>query len=184
MLDSRLMNSGSSPLARGPQPRSFHPARTRGLIPARAGTTLVRVGASPIVGAHPRSRGDHRSLWLTPPVGRGSSPLARGPLSSDLNRNRIVGLIPARAGTTSDRTPTRNRPRAHPRSRGDHAPPYQPLVRVGLIPARAGTTLRSRARLWLMRAHPRSRGDHAPWAGSKVASEGSSPLARGPLPEW
>ena len=50
---------GSSPLARGPHPRTEQPAYPPGLIPARAGTTSMHGTPPPLSGAHPRSRGDH-----------------------------------------------------------------------------------------------------------------------------
>ena len=56
--------TGSSPLARGPQGVSFCPVLGEGLIPARAGTTAVVGTANQVVGAHPRSRGDHLGVVL------------------------------------------------------------------------------------------------------------------------
>ena len=52
--------TGSSPLARGPPVNSSAHRSERGLIPARAGTTLVKKFFLTCAGAHPRSRGDHR----------------------------------------------------------------------------------------------------------------------------
>ena len=73
--------TGSSPLARGTR---FH-CRARnqraGLIPARAGNTRKDQHRRQEAGAHPRSRGEHRSYGLPPRVRRGSSPLARGTLN-------------------------------------------------------------------------------------------------------
>ena len=71
-----------------------------GLIPARAGTTVLAAIRGGFPWAHPRSRGDHVveiGLALTVP---GSSPLARGPLSAFGDAVMALGLIPARAGTT------------------------------------------------------------------------------------
>ena len=50
---------GSSPLARGPLLSGKPRAATRGLIPARAGTTRTHSGEPETGRAHPRSRGDH-----------------------------------------------------------------------------------------------------------------------------
>ena len=50
----------------------------------------------------------------------GSSPLARGPRTRNLNIHLVVGLIPARAGTTVNTFPMEPVFWAHPRSRGDH----------------------------------------------------------------
>ena len=49
--------SGSSPLARGLLGQHCHHGRGRGIIPARAGFTIVVIVISSIVGDHPRSRG-------------------------------------------------------------------------------------------------------------------------------
>ena len=134
-------------------------------------------------------------------IGVGSSPLARGPLSRVETRVPVIGLIPARAGTTIECQGLDISPRAHPRSRGDH--PRRPLKDFanagssplargplhgflidfnnhGLIPARAGTTFSPSLPLESARAHPRSRGDHFFLFAPIIGELGSSPLARGP----
>ena len=134
-----------------------------GLIPARAGNTKLVTVHIGFLRAHPRSRGEHHSVWKTAPVKMGSSPLARGTLPrSDVDYVR-GGLIPARAGNTSPGVVMMVRVWAHPRSRGEHpvvgsgTPDLwgsSPLARgtrdqsarwslgMGLIPARAGNTER------------------------------------------
>ena len=92
---------GSSPLARGPHGAVRRGKRTRGLIPARAGTTALFLRTIKSAGAHPRSRGDHLCILRRIPIIGGSSPLARGPLHGFLIDFNNHGLIPARAGTTS-----------------------------------------------------------------------------------
>ena len=179
----------------------FREIYRRGLIPARAGTTPLALSEDSPHGAHPRSRGDHRCgpVWWWRYAG--SSPLARGPRALVFFRVPRPGLIPARAGTTRRCTIARLSVRAHPRSRGDHAPPgtspmqrlgSSPLARgpphkwrrttapLGLIPARAGTTQRPRRPSAWPRAHPRSRGDHYDAENGTKSFAGSSPLARGP----
>ena len=95
----------------------------------------------------------------------GSSPLTRGKLACGLARRGRGRLIPAHAGKTPSSTTRGQRARAHPRSRGENAPPFPPLLRhggsspltrgkrpasvylefmVGLIPAHAGKTSGSR----------------------------------------
>ena len=152
---------GASPLARGPPSKANHHVSRDGLIPARAGTTRCQPSYAHRWWAHPRSRGDHtpgRPLEL---VHSGSSPLARGPPTWVCRIVFAVGLILARAGTTSTTTTSPARTWAHPRSRGDHEydhdfsrqnvgssplargpqDPYSPVLEsTGLIPARAGTT--------------------------------------------
>ena len=176
------MGEGSSPLARGPRVEAAKAGEVYGLIPARAGTTIIMTTSSQKERAHPRSRGDHVICAVQASLCRGSSPLARGPHTTGLFASCALGLIPARAGTTYLAADTAHTARAHPRSRGDHAVTTilttalagsSPLARgprdvaqqigvtAGLIPARAGTTsywCRFRIPWW---AHPRSRGDHA-----------------------
>ena len=71
-----------------------------GIIPARAGETLmVAVSPSPET-AHPRSRGENRALRERLSCLGGSSPLARGKLVRPLLGGVGDRLIPARAGKT------------------------------------------------------------------------------------
>ena len=192
---------GSSPLARGPPPASETSVFPCGLIPARAGTTVLRSWQAEPLRAHPRSRGDHVPAVRFKLTGPGSSPLARGPPGQGFSLSSPCGLIPARAGTTLPHPKTYNSLWAHPRSRGDHlycigdALVYKgssplargPPVRVrpgqagpGLIPARAGTTAKMVSISSACWAHPRSRGDHGFSSVSRRVMTGSSPLARGP----
>ena len=99
-----LVEQGSSPLARGPLPRWPAQCGRAGLIPARAGTTQRTRPRAPVQWAHPRSRGDHRGLVFAVNGDAGSSPLARGPRCRLQKRVPRIGLIPARAGTTSSRS--------------------------------------------------------------------------------
>ena len=193
---------GSSPLARGPPGCTGSADPRRGLIPARAGTTVWHRDSGSGGGAHPRSRGDHMLFSCSMPPVAGSSPLARGPPKL-LNRLAcLVRLVPARAGTTGGGFAGVAAAEAHPRSRGDHTAVRfavsvtagsSPLARGpqrrmgickhgrGLIPARAGTTGAAHFVLFLSGAHPRSRGDHLLLRRRFPRRGGSSPLARGPL---
>ena len=131
---------------------------------------------------------------------RGSSPLARGLLWGEPDRDVGGGIIPARAGFTGRRA-TVSTPRLdHPRSRGVYrdtvmAPrmvagssplarglPDREVGRVGgggIIPARAGFTRRPARRGRRRRDHPRSRGVYSTGHGRPRPTRGSSPLARG-----
>ena len=179
---TRLLSfKGSSPLTRG-KPRTVRASRPRrGLIPAHAGKTSMRMASRGRSGAHPRSRGEN----FGPISGRGdepgSSPLTRGkPWSEDVLPLRY-GLIPAHAGKTAASGRSRPAYGAHPRSRGENATTTvgmrraggsSPLtrgkhnltiaivVKAGLIPAHAGKTLARPRRLCAFRAHPRSRGEN------------------------
>ena len=171
-----------------------------GLIPARAGNTCFAVVIWMPSGAHPRSRGEHTTLYDQWLADWGSSPLARGTPVTPGSRRRAGGLIPARAGNTSQPPRPAGPQRAHPRSRGEHSQILSnrwlrwgssPLARgtprplvalfhlVGLIPARAGNTLRGNSKPPLSRAHPRSRGEHITPPVMISSLSGSSPLARG-----
>ena len=72
---------GSSPLARGTRGDGADDLVDGGLIPARAGNTMLHLSEQRIKRAHPRSRGEHRSTLPNHKKPLGSSPLARGTLS-------------------------------------------------------------------------------------------------------
>ena len=194
------MDEGSSPLARGAHGGCGDDSDSGGLIPARAGSTILRRMFSHAGGAHPRSRGEHRRQPCRSRSAPGSSPLARGAHPQRLCRDDTNGLIPARAGSTGRCGWWCLRFWAHPRSRGEHLPSHMrddgqagssPLARgalvvgggalgyVGLIPARAGSTRCNRRLPILTGAHPRSRGEHHLPSRTFSRARGSSPLARG-----
>ena len=180
---ARLLG-GSSPLARGTLIGDYVYSTISGLIPARAGNTFSRRFSVSLTG--------------------GSSPLARGTPNPTGNAASKSGLIPARAGNTRLIHSMASNARAHPRSRGEHgllvfnalvAWGSSPLARgtqkrhdksthpPGLIPARAGNTVwRALPGSW-HGAHPRSRGEHLARYPRRRALWGSSPLARGTLPD-
>ena len=114
---------GSSPLVRGPRLRRLEPHDPLGIIPARAGTTPSWCRPRRSTRDHPRSCGDHAFLLTALVFSRGSSPLVRGPLLGTANNEIVIGIIPARAGTTAPGS-SRTRPAwDHPRSCGDHSRP-------------------------------------------------------------
>ncbi|EGQ73021.1 hypothetical protein HMPREF9062_2123 [Actinomyces sp. oral taxon 448 str. F0400] len=156
-----IISSGSSPLARGLQPRRGAPTRGRGIIPARAGFTLLIVLDAPCQRDHPRSRGVYTRAACREALSGGSSPLARGLLSEQRATQRVRGIIPARAGFTPVCCAPSGRGGDHPRSRGVYRcfgwrstrrSGSSPLARglpctvrpirvvAGIIPARAGFT--------------------------------------------
>ena len=152
---------GSSPPVRGALVGWDIICSSLGLIPARAGSTSSCSFCSRSAWAHPRPCGEHiptRSASTSP---WGSSPPVRGALVGHYMSLAFLGLIPARAGSTSLFS-TSGAPRwAHPRPCGEHqqkgcyllsgagsSPPvrgalnnYSPHRGLrGLIPARAGST--------------------------------------------
>ena len=157
-----LLHLGSSPPVRGAQHVHIPEPAPRGLIPARAGSTVGCTGGRVCRWAHPRPCGEHESARVAEWVEPGSSPPVRGALQEINAPHAYRGLIPARAGSTSAASRTVARHRAHPRPCGEHgrlAPPQHAsagssppvrgapyhrnrhLVCCGLIPARAGSTL-------------------------------------------
>ena len=95
-----LIAWGSSPLARGTPNRNVPVNLDEGLIPARAGNTVIGVTAWTTPRAHPRSRGEHDEEWAESVRLSGSSPLARGTHRIGVPCSGMTGLIPARAGNT------------------------------------------------------------------------------------
>ena len=174
-------DQGSSPLTRGKLPSMLHLVAVPGLIPAHAGKTIRLTGLKTLDRAHPRSRGENKSLVGRSVSARGSSPLTRGKLPQAQRAQRSDRLIPAHAGKTAGLMPKKPPLEAHPRSRGEnseilsgHYRPSgsSPLTRGKrssllatptanrLIPAHAGKTSRRRSRLSSTGAHPRSRGEN------------------------
>ena len=194
--------AGSSPLARGLL-LVVHPVvGDRGIIPARAGFTVVTTQPAPGATDHPRSRGVYAVADHDRAVTAGSSPLARGLPRPPLEPRGGHRIIPARAGfTPGTGSPVRSS-RDHPRSRGVYSGRPEstswsagssPLARglrdgggelgqvLGIIPARAGFTGRARSSPASPPDHPRSRGVYPCRTPRRCRPAGSSPLARGLL---
>ena len=172
--------TGSSPRTRGAPDRDRYPTAGAGLIPADAGSTELR-----------KAEAHHRA---------GSSPRTRGARCSGGAGARARGLIPADAGSTSPSLTGSGPAWAHPRGRGEHAPPGRtdadgmgssPRTRgapgrdvddrrqFGLIPADAGSTRTAARRCTWTWAHPRGRGEHQGAGDVSTAQQGSSPRTRG-----
>ena len=153
--------SGSSPRGRGKLDALARVGAGDGLIPARAGKTVGLRYAFRSAQAHPRAGGENRR---PPPFHRGksgSSPRGRGKLRIHPHNAHPHGLIPARAGKTSDPQTQPHPSRAHPRAGGENRRCSNPRRRdagssprgrgkrglgdlagrvARLIPARAGKT--------------------------------------------
>ena len=191
---------GSSPLTRGkPHLGAYLEVRLR-LIPAHAGKTYAIVGLSPVMRAHPRSRGENFAAPVSTSRHLGSSPLTRGkPPRPDHRRDR-GRLIPAHAGKTQIASMSGRSLGAHPRSRGENfapafcratkggsspltrgkrLPAFARFVRPGLIPAHAGKTAPNGIKNFADGAHPRSRGENGRRDDGGHVAAGSSPLTRG-----
>ena len=170
---------GSSPLARGLRRRTLRRLVRLRIIPARAGFTLrswTRPARPP---DHPRSRGVYpTSTTRSSPKG-GSSPLARGLLSSASGRVRQMGSSPLARGLLSSASGRVRQMGSSPLARGLQHP--RPLGRVqhGIIPARAGFTIGAPSVVVVCPDHPRSRGVYSSDRDDQGSARGSSPLARG-----
>ena len=199
-IDSKALDTGSSPLTRGKPTDEICCCVGHGLIPAHAGKTRYRVRSRHRLGAHPRSRGENESRHSDNPEAVGSSPLTRGKRGGQAIIDPPPRLIPAHAGKTISPLFARGSLPAHPRSRGENASldahsseptGSSPLTRgkpvtkaravefSGLIPAHAGKTDLSAQRAALDEAHPRSRGENDLVDMYYSGQPGSSPLTRG-----
>ena len=171
-------------------------------IPARAGKTRSRSRSMKNRRAHPRAGGEN--LWedRIRALKHGSSPRGRGKRPVLAQLNRVVRLIPARAGKTSLGTTTAPDAAAHPRAGGENDPSSlsstglfgssprgrgkrhrlpDPHEGAGLIPARAGKTpCRARAHSCVS-AHPRLGGENIDSWELPERHVGSSPRRRGKL---
>ena len=198
--DPTMAKPGSSPLARGTQFLGLDLHVSRRFIPARAGNTASMRTFVAFPPVHPRSRGEHCSVYRSAPSCAGSSPLARGTRQHRRPRRASGRFIPARAGNTTRPGARAGPSPVHPRSRGEHlcsvtasgeAAGSSPLARgtlvapschensVRFIPARAGNTGNGIRGTRCRTVHPRSRGEHRYGYVRSSARFGSSPLARG-----
>ena len=94
------VKAGSSPLTRGKHAIPAASATPMRLIPAHAGKTRGRRVRSPLLRAHPRSRGENSAACNDRADRCGSSPLTRGKPRWPQPRPRTRRLIPAHAGKT------------------------------------------------------------------------------------
>ena len=112
--------AGSSPRVRGKHPNWRPENAPPGLIPACAGKTPGRLAAHESHWAHPRVCGENATGRPDRRQGHGSSPRVRGKPRTDLAATPRPGLIPACAGKTFSRSPTRKTRGAHPRVCGEN----------------------------------------------------------------
>ena len=160
-VNTSMWSRGSSPHTRGAP--KFHLAYRApgGIIPAYAGSTLMRERRSQFSRDHPRIRGEHKTAENNEVVCKGSSPHTRGARRSFLYSSSESGIIPAYAGSTLERRGIDVEYRDHPRIRGEHGRNVHEIPRLegssphtrgaldqqqgvvresGIIPAYAGST--------------------------------------------
>ena len=91
---------GSSPRVRGAGTVPTLGQQKRGIIPARAGSSLWRLEQSQWTWDHPRACGEQafalRTVWKK----SGSSPRVRGAVVGNYMSTIFQGIIPARAGSS------------------------------------------------------------------------------------
>ena len=97
---SQSQGGGSSPLTRGAQEGEVQGLRHVRLIPAYAGSTMLRSSMAITWLAHPRLRGEHSASQNELMNCDGSSPLTRGARILQHPARRTSRLIPAYAGST------------------------------------------------------------------------------------
>mgnify|MGYP001002583780 CR=1 FL=1 len=111
---------GSSPHTRGAPADLLDPARGRGIIPAYAGSTWAGCLVQGVSWDHPRIRGEH-CLTKTDVFAKvGSSPHTRGARPARPAQVISTRIIPAYAGSTTDRVIVGFPEWDHPRIRGEH----------------------------------------------------------------
>ena len=178
-VPSRRIRGGSSPLARGLHWYSLDKHLISRIIPARAGFTSSSAAKASSTPDHPRSRGVYPGRCHSSVLSFGSSPLARGLRPWGFRVWGPIGIIPARAGFTTECQAILTTREDHPRSRGvylvvvrESSPDLgsSPLARglhrntiapgnsFRIIPARAGFTCISITCGSTAMDHPRSRG--------------------------
>ena len=111
---------GSSPRMRGTRDRFRRNGRSRRIIPAHAGNTIVPAAKTWSCRDHPRACGEHRGIPAWRVLWPGSSPRMRGTRGMSSCGSYLAGIIPAHAGNTDCRAPRGACFRDHPRACGEH----------------------------------------------------------------
>ena len=198
------MPAGSSPHTRGAHCEKRRIFYRHGIIPAYAGSTMLKFMPVRAIADHPRIRGEH-SVPLAPPRAfPGSSPHTRGAPKGLLRTPGSSWIIPAYAGSTTSFPSLRNPLPDHPRIRGEHSTwgwhdvdrlgssPHTRGARFdavdprgvhGIIPAYAGSTTFVSRHSPATTDHPRIRGEHTPLRHTLLEQSGSSPHTRGARPQ-
>ena len=94
------LQTGSAPRMRGTRSWCRTSDVRRGIIPAHAGNTILRLRLGTCAGDHPRACGEHTRFVVKSKVATGSSPRMRGTLSAFTCHGVHKGIIPAHAGNT------------------------------------------------------------------------------------
>ena len=171
---------GSSPQARGTLRRPDSASAPMRFIPAGAGNTQRGADCCYRAAVHPRRRGEHASCQSSAPTSSGSSPQARGTLSSLTRSPTNPAVHPRRRGEhTRTHAYTVDTRGSSPQARGTHCDSAIFSAYERFIPAGAGNTSIYRCTVLLITVHPRRRGEHIISSMAELLRSGSSPQARG-----
>ena len=173
---------GSSPHARGKHLRCIRMRKSRGLIPACAGKTVMDKCKAINLTAHPRMRGENGLGVSMGCKDGGSSPHARGKHGPRPCHTRKARLIPACAGKTMTLPVLKCRAGAHPRMRGENWRGLGAQLSVlGSSPHARGKRRAMRAKTIPQGLIPACAGKTWNTTGWRRLGKGSSPHARGKL---
>ena len=154
-------SAGSSPHTRGARNFGSAACRSRGIIPAYAGSTAIFDQSLSVYEDHPRIRGEHAAHGFASRGRRGSSPHTRGAQPHSAAPRTRIRIIPAYAGSTRlSGLYTGDGQGSSPHTRGARMPGDPRRLRFRIIPAYAGSTLASSSLHIFMQDHPRIRGEH------------------------
>ena len=130
--------------------------------------------------AHPRAGGENTTSTLKLAQTAGSSPRGRGKPRHRLARNRLAGLIPARAGKTRSIMSRAASRQAHPRAGGENSSGMSWFWSlVGSSPRGRGKPGLPEWTFFPARAHPRAGGENGHIVVRLHCERGSSPRGRG-----
>ena len=192
--------SGSSPRVRGTEGEYCVDEVVHGIIPAYVGSSWPDTGSGTSRWDHPCVCGEQPQSWAEPYRGSGSSPRMRGAAEWVPSYFDFQGIIPARAGSRTQRGLDIGSSRDHPRACGEQSWTFRddetsvgssPRVRgaaathhdraelMRIIPARAGSRDGGHPRCNRYRDHPRACGEQSDEDAAKLDEQGSSPRVRG-----
>jgi len=191
---------GSPPRARGAGSLGEGHREEGRITPARAGSRQQRGSGFGLDSDHPRARGEQVYVVNRENVVWGSPPRARGAGDCSLIRSNMIGITPARAGSSVNIASSYRVSRDHPRARGEQkksnlsnvsdrgspprargaAEPDIPFADPpGITPARAGSSLVYFLTHLCYKDHPRARGEQSKIFFVASNGLGSPPRARG-----
>ncbi len=120
-LNKQLYSQGSSPRVRGAAAQTARTCPALGIIPARAGSSLLFFWSHYALRDHPRACGEQFSIRVNAPAQSGSSPRVRGAAQPAWISPWRLGIIPARAGSSTTVARTSTLSRDHPRACGEQS---------------------------------------------------------------